>query len=161
MRSPAELPLTLSILDRLIDLEPASATEVPLSREQSLRQLRAGVRRDLEQLLNTRRIACQPDASLVELNQSLYVIGIAEFNSFSLSDLSEQSRLMRHVQDVIRHYEPRLTNVRLSQLDDPMSSRQVLFRIEASLLMDPAPERISFDTTLQLSSGEYLVHEAS
>ncbi|HEX4166329.1 MAG TPA: type VI secretion system baseplate subunit TssE [Bryobacteraceae bacterium] len=161
MRSPAELPVTLSILDRLIDTDPRSSTEIPLSREQSLQQLRAGVRRDLERLLNTRRIAFEPDALLAELNQSLYVIGLAEFTSFSLSDSSEQSRLLRHIQGVIRQFEPRLTNVRLSQLDDPMKSRQMRFRIEAALLVDPAPERISFDTTLQLSSGEYVVREAN
>ena len=31
------------------------------------------------------------------------------------------------------------------------------FQIEALLKMDPAPEHISFDTVLQLSSGEYQV----
>ena len=31
------------------------------------------------------------------------------------------------------------------------------FQIEALLEMDPTPEHISFDTTLQLSSGEYQV----
>ena len=31
------------------------------------------------------------------------------------------------------------------------------FQIEGMLDMDPAPEHISFDTVLQLSSGEYQV----
>jgi type VI secretion system protein ImpF len=31
------------------------------------------------------------------------------------------------------------------------------FQIEGLLIMDPAPEHISFDTVLQLASGEYQV----
>jgi type VI secretion system protein ImpF len=62
---------------------------------------------------------------------------------------------------VIRQFEPRLANVQISQQDDPIKTRRMRFRIEASLLVDPAPERISFDTVLQLSSGEYVINEVS
>ena len=34
---------------------------------------------------------------------------------------------------------------------------RLLFQIEGLLQMDPAPEQVSFDTTLQLSSGEYQI----
>jgi len=37
------------------------------------------------------------------------------------------------------------------------SGRQLRFQIEALLLMDPSPELISFDTVLELSSGEYQI----
>ena len=37
------------------------------------------------------------------------------------------------------------------------NGRQLRFQIEALLLMDPAPELISFDTVLELASGEYQV----
>src|SRR5690349_6208241 len=100
MRSSVESPVTLSVLDRLIDLEPESSMEYPLSREQSLRLLRASVRRDLEQLLNSRRIAFDPDPSYIELRRSLYVIGVADFTTFSLTEASEQTRLLRHLQTV-------------------------------------------------------------
>jgi type VI secretion system protein ImpF len=33
----------------------------------------------------------------------------------------------------------------------------VHFQIEGMLQMDPSPEQVSFDTTLQLSSGEYQI----
>jgi type VI secretion system protein ImpF len=161
MRSSAELPVTLSVLDRLIDLEPESSVEYPLSREQSLRLLWASVRRDLEQLLNSRRIAFDPDPSYIELRRSLYVIGVADFATFSLTEASEQTRLLRHIQTVIRQFEPRLANVRLSQLDDLAKTKQLSFRIEATLLTDPAPEQVSFDTTLQLASGEYVIRETA
>jgi len=48
--------------------------------------------------------------------------------------------------------------VKVSLVDSGSSSgRQLRFQIEGLLLMDPAPELISFDTVLQLSSGEYQV----
>ena len=50
-----EQTVTQSIVERLIDLEPNRAVEVPPTRAQSVRQLKAGLRRDLEWLLNTRR----------------------------------------------------------------------------------------------------------
>ncbi len=50
-----EGPVTLSVIDRLIDQEPERKLEPPLSRAQSVRDLKAAVRRDLEWLLNTRK----------------------------------------------------------------------------------------------------------
>ena len=55
-RSQGNITVTLSVLDRLIDLEPKAAVEAPLTRSQSVRLLKAAVHRDLEWLLNTRRI---------------------------------------------------------------------------------------------------------
>jgi type VI secretion system protein ImpF len=161
MRQSAEPPVTLSVLDRLIDFDPGISHEPPLSRFQSLKLLRDAVRRDLEWLLNSRRIAFEPDPTLAELNRSLYVIGLADFTAFSLADRTEQSRLLRHIQSVIQQFEPRLANVRITQDEDPVKTRSVRFRIEASLLIDPAPERISFDTVLQLSNGACIVREGS
>lgn len=161
MRPSAETPVTLSVLDRLIDFETDVSTEAPPSRAQSLKLLRAAVRRDLEWLLNSRRVAFEPGAEFDELNRSVYVIGLEDFTAFSLADASEQSRLLRHIQSVVRQFEPRLANVRITQQDDPVKTRSLRFRIEASLLIDPAPERISFDTVLHLASGEYTVREDS
>ena len=37
------------------------------------------------------------------------------------------------------------------------ADRSVRFRIDARLKVDPAPEPVTFDTTLQLMSGEFSV----
>jgi len=161
MRHNSEVPVTLSVLDRLIDFDPENQSEAPLSRDRSLRMLRSAVRRNLDWLLNSRRIAVEPDPALVEVNRSVYAIGVTEFAAFSLTDLHEQARLVRHLQTLIAQFEPRLANVRILPQGDPVKTRQLRFRIEASLRVDPTPERISFDTLLQLSSGEYIVEEAS
>jgi len=62
----------LSVLDRLIDQEPENRHDVPVSRSLSVRLSKNAVRRDLEWLLNTRRIALEPDESLKEFNRSVY-----------------------------------------------------------------------------------------
>ena len=56
----SDLTVTPSLIDRLIDRDPNAATDPHTTRAQSVRQLKAALRRDLEWLLNTRR---NPDAA--------------------------------------------------------------------------------------------------
>ena len=39
------------------------------------------------------------------------------------------------------------------------TNQSVTFHVEAILLMDPVPERFSFDTVLDISKGAYTVKE--
>ena len=152
---------TLSPLDRLIDNDPATSVEIVPTRSQSVRQLKDGVRRDLEWLLNTRRIAVPPDESLKEVNRSVYVYGLPDFTAYSLNSPKDQAKLVRHLLSTVRLFEPRLANVRVVSLEAGASAtRTMRFRIEGLLIMDPAPEHVSFDTVLELTSGEYEVQNA-
>ena len=153
--------VTLSTLDRLIDEDPEVSTEPIPSRSQSVRQLKDAVRRDLEWLLNTRRIAVPPDESLKEVNRSVYVYGLPDFTAFSLNSPKDQQKLVRHLQSTVKLFEPRLANVKIVPLEGgPSNTRTLRFRIEGLLLMDPAPEHVSFDTVLELTSGDYEVSHA-
>jgi type VI secretion system protein ImpF len=153
-RPLGDITVTLSVLDRLIDNEPKNQSEAPLSRAQSVRLLKASVQRDLEWLLNTRRIFQEPDESLKETNRSLYVYGLPDFSTFSMNSTGDQTRLVRQLLATVKLFEPRLANVRIVPLDSSESGiQQVRLRIEAMLLMDPAPEPVSFDTTIELKSG--------
>jgi len=160
-RAGLESAVTLSVFDRLVDHEARNSREMPLTRGQSVRLLKEAVRRDLEWLLNTRLIAVPPDGRLREVHRSVYVYGLPDFSAYSLSNPDDQARLIRHLQTAIRTYEPRLAKVRVVPLEMEGANTRVLrFRIDALLLMSPAPEHISFDTTLQLTSGEYEVANA-
>jgi type VI secretion system protein ImpF len=159
--SEPDRAVTLSVFERLIDYEPRNAKEAPVTHGQSVRQLKESVRRDLEWLLNTRLVAIPPDERLREVNRSAYVYGLPDFTAYSLSNPDDQNKLTRHLQTAIKQFEPRLAKVRVVPVDESApSTRTFRFRIEALLLMDPAPEHISFDTVLQLSSGEYEVVRA-
>ncbi len=160
-RPASDTAVTLSVLDRLIDDDPRNSREVPPARAQSVRMLRDAVRRDLEWLLNTRQVAVTPDEGLRELNRSMYLYGLPDFTGYSLASPGDEARLIRQLQSALKVFEPRLAKVRLVPLEPVVAkTRTFRFRIEALLLMDPAPEHISFDTVLQLTTSQYEVQNA-
>jgi type VI secretion system protein ImpF len=153
-RGLGETTITLSVLDRLIDLEPENKAENQLSRTQSLRLLRAAVRRDLEWLLNSRRIADPPEENLKEVNKSTYVYGLPDLSALTMATAADRNRLVRQILNTINLFEPRLTNVRLVMVEsDDAGKKDVRLRIEAMLRTDPVPEPISFDSVIELKSG--------
>jgi type VI secretion system protein ImpF len=153
-RTPGDITVTLSVLDRLIDREPKAQTEAPLSRSQSVRILKAAVQRDLEWLLNTRRIADEPDESLKEINKSLYIYGLPDFSQYTMASLSDQAKLIKQILITVKTFEPRLGSVRIVPVETQETGiQQFRLRIEAMLLMDPTPEPVSFDTVIGLKSG--------
>jgi type VI secretion system protein ImpF len=153
-RSQGDITVTLSVLDRLLDQEPGTQMEAPLSRSQSVRLLKSAVRRDLEWLLNTRRIFPEPDESLKEVNRSLYRYGLPDFSTYTMASSADQTKLLRHLLTAIKLFEPRLANVRIVPLENSaVGFQEFRLRIEGLLLMDPAPEPVSFDTVIELRSG--------
>ena len=153
-RTPGDITVTLSVLDRLIDNEPKAQTEAPLTRSQSVRLLKAAVQRDLEWLLNTRRIFQEPDESLKEVNRSAYVYGLPDFSQYTMASAADQAKLLRQLLNTVKMFEPRLASVRIVPVETTESGiQQFRLRIEAMLLMDPSPEPVSFDTVIGLKSG--------
>jgi type VI secretion system protein ImpF len=147
-----------SVLERLIDLEPQNEGEPQANRAQSVRQLKGALRRDLEWLLNTRRTPEAVDSQYEELEKSLFNYGLADLSSLSWENTHDRTRLARNIEKVLSIFEPRLKKVRVLPIGDISATQNVLrFQIDGLLDMSPAPERISFDTVLQLSSGEYQV----
>jgi len=161
MRIQPNSAVTLSVLDRLTDNDPKSpAVEAPLSRAESVRALKAGVRRDLEWLLNTRRTPDDPGAARTETENSLYNYGLPDFSAYSIASPKDQTKLVRSLQAAVKTFEPRMANVRIVPLEISSTGLRTLrIRIEGLLLMDPAPELISFDTTLQLTTGDFRIKD--
>jgi type VI secretion system protein ImpF len=155
MARDEERPVQQSVLDRLIQNPDAPET---FSRSQSVRELKIAVRRDLEWLLNTRSIATKPPEGLTELIASAYMYGLGDVTSMSSDDPKSRARLRRMIEESISGFEPRLTGVQV--IDTPAiveGARQMRFVIQALLKMDPSPERVSFDTVLDLATGQYAV----
>ncbi len=156
-RNDNETRITLSVLDRLIDEEPNVSTDAPASRQKNLRQLKQAVRRDLEWLLNSRQVASGVSEDLKETTRSLATYGLPEFTSYSVKSPAERNRVRRALETAISSFEPRLQDVIVNI--DPMreGERTLRFRVDARLKLDPVPEPITFDTVLQLGSGQYTV----
>jgi type VI secretion system protein ImpF len=159
MKSPGlERSARPSVLDRLIDQQPRNSTEVPPSWTDSVRDLKIAVRRDLEWLLNTRRIAEPAPESYEELNRSLYHYGFPDITSLGRDAKDTRVRLLRYIEDTLAVHEPRLAGVRVMLAEtDADSRRRLHFLIEGLLRMEPNPEQVVFDTVLEISSGEYHV----
>jgi type VI secretion system protein ImpF len=154
-RPEADIAVTPSLLDRLIDLDPANSADPPSTRSQSVRQLKLALRRDLEWLLNTRRIPDEAPEAYVEVSHSLYHYGLPDVTSLALNSPRDKNRLLRTIEMTLADFEPRLVDIRVRAVDDGTSAPRVLrFQIEGLLKMDPAPEQIFFDTLLQLSTGD-------
>lgn len=144
-----------SVLDRLIDHEPKLAEDPSISFSESARRYRQSVLRDLEWLLNTRRSIAPVPELCAEVRRSAFHFGLPDVSSISGESEAGRRKLLRDVEECIEIFEPRLTDVRVTPVEDPSQAhRRVRFVIEGTLLMEPNPERVVFDTVLDLASGE-------
>lgn len=159
MAGDNELRTTPSVLDRLLDDDPRASMDPPRSRSIMLQALKQSVRRDLEWLLNTRCHYENIDDLLEEAPKSVAFYGLPDFTGKSARGTSEQKHLLQMLEIAITNFEPRFLDPKVSiePMDD--TDRQLRFRIEAKLDVDPAPEPVVFDTVLQVGSGDFAVAE--
>ena len=150
-----------SVLDRLI--EPGEHDF--RSQAESIRAVKAAVLRDVEWLLNTRRIADPAPPEFVELNNSVYHYGLPDLSSLSASSQSIQGEALRRIEQCIEQFEPRLTGIRVTAIEsrfsdenDRKSDRSFRFHIEAVLRVDQM-EPVVFDTVLDALNGRFDVRE--
>ncbi len=156
-RSGPEPNVTLSLLERLTDNELSLRTDPPQGRAQSLRVLKASLRRDIEWLLNTRRSIEAPQETTLELERSLFNYGLPDIAGLGVHSTQDQKRLLWMIESTIANFEPRILGARVTMEQVAGSSRILRFQIQGLLRIDPAPERVTFDTVLELTSGEYQV----
>jgi type VI secretion system protein ImpF len=107
--------------------------------------------------LNTRHSPNQVPEDLEELNRSLAVYGLPDTTGIAADDANEQKRLIKAVENAIRIFEPRFIDLKVTLLPITNVERELKFRIEANLDMEPAPEPVSFDTVLQSGKGQFVV----
>jgi type VI secretion system protein ImpF len=153
-----ELSILPSVLDRLLDDEPGTEREPIPNRFQNLRELKKAVTRDLEDLLNTRQEMLEElPSDFAEVSRSLVSYGLPDFTSFSLLGKHDRNRIRRAVEQAIANFEPRLARVNVT-LEPPRDhDRALRFHIEALLRLEPAPELVTFDAVLQLTTQKYVV----
>ena len=155
----AERTVRPSVLDRLVDDAPREPADSPTTLAESARAFRAAVLRDVEWLLNTRRIAVPAPDSCPEVQRSVYHFGVPDVTSMSSDSDPARQRLLRQVEECISTFEPRISGVRVSPavVRDEEGGRRIRFVVEGTLRMDPGPERVAFDTELEPSSGKFRV----
>ena len=149
--------ITLSILDRLTDLEPDSNVEGRTSSWDEMRQFKASLCRDLAALFNTRRAEQDFDPGYEQATNSLLTFGVADFTSFNLKNGIEQERVRRSIEQAIRRFEPRLARVTVT-LEMPDALSPVLrFQIDALLRTGSDSQPVLFNATLHHDSRQVAV----
>jgi type VI secretion system protein ImpF len=154
-----EIRITPSVFDRLLGYDQDDTPDPSISRTKGMRLLKQAVKRDLEWLFNTRQVVEGLSPDLKELNSSLAAYGLPDLSSVNIKSPPDQRRLRAALENAINVFEPRLEGVVVT-LEPIGEGEQVMrFRISARLKIEPTPEPVTFDTTMQLSSGKCVLQE--
>ena len=152
---------SLPLLDRLIDKEPGGPPELPLGESQYLEQLRLGVSRDLQDLLNTRIRWSPTTGDVSSTDDSLIDYGLPDFTSASLNLAYDTGALKAAMLRAISVFEPRLTAVKIHTITDAWHLDRVFrFRIEAVLLVERQRVTVQFSSLLLPGTGQFSVGDA-
>jgi type VI secretion system protein ImpF len=122
---------------------------------------KAAVKRDLEWLLNSRRMISKHFIDLEELGQSLVAYGLPELRSFYPGATGDREQLRLAIQEAIRRFEPRLARVRVSLETSPTPNRSLRFRIDGLLRVEPEPEPVAFDSVLRVDDQTIEIRDPS
>ena len=153
-----ERPELPSVLDRLIDDDPKNTKEKPLTLKQMAVALRNAVRRDLEDLLNTRQRPFDLPDGLEDLENSSFEFGIPDFSGANMSTIERRRKYLRRVEEIIRLHEPRFVSVRVIPVDERKTSlRSLHFRIEAVLRTEPVPESVLYDSHVDFATRSFRI----
>lgn len=159
---PRERVLARSILDRLLDSNPDLSQDPPASTAEQIRELREGIRRDLEALLNTRRCPTAPPPVYEELGDALVSYGVDGMVSANLVTDEAKLRLARIIERRISLFETRLSEVRVTILKSRTNGERALrMRIQAAFRVHEGMPPISFESTIDPSTQRFLVEAAN
>lgn len=159
-RPTSTQPLIPSVLDRLIDYEPEKAEESEKSRSQVIKELRESVRRDLENLLNTRLPCMNMSKENDVLTGTSAYYGIPDFSGANLQSGESRERFRATIENAIRRNETRFKSVNVELLEDMDDlERSLHFRIDALLNVEPAIKPIVFDSSLEPVTRNFKVKD--
>ena len=153
MREPKPITGARALLfERLVDLNPGSQDDGPrpfrvLNRE----QLKESVRRELQQLLNTR--CSLPLHQIAEEERTVINYGIPDFSSLSAEDADARDLISTVIGRTIAAYEPRLKQIRVTVEQLPDNRWALGLNVEALLVVDSFTEPVSFPVLLNNKNG--------
>jgi len=145
-----------SLLDRLIDDDPAAIREARPLRTQNRDALMASLRRDLGWLLNTR--VSLPAARFDKKKLTALDYGIPDFGGYSPANKRHLRILARRIRKAIAAFEPRLKSVRVRVRPKMPDEHSLELIIMAILAVDEFREPVSFVTLFQLETEQVTIH---
>jgi type VI secretion system protein ImpF len=146
-----------SVMDRLSGTHGARGTV-------GLREIKQAVFRDLQWLLNSRRWWPTDLELLDEIPTSILNYGVPDTSTYSWVASEDQRKVCSVIENVIKRFEPRLVprTVKVALVErDGVDDFSVRMRIEAVLAVDPFTEAVSFDTDLDVDTGDFQMKSVS
>lgn len=143
MDHPTRIGADLSIIDRLLNQNSSP-----------INQFLNGLRRDLEDLLNTvvRARACP--IYLNELSNSIVNFGIIDLMTTNFTTQAERDKSLSTIRDIILRFEPRLVNLNIIDVSDQQApSHTLMLKIIAETIFEDSHEEIVFNSNIDTASG--------
>lgn len=144
-----------SVLDRLsAEVRDSSSGGLRVG----VRELKQKVRRDLEWLLNSRRIVGPQVDEMEEVRRSILGYGLPDFSSLSQRSQMDQRLIGELIVETIRTFEPRLGALKVELIpSERIDDFRMRYRIDAVLHIEPIREPITFDTFFESDTGGFQV----
>ena len=156
MREPRPLRGGRALLfDRLIDLDPKTPHESKPYRALDGISLRDSVRREISRLLNTRCPVTE------DRNGSVIDYGVPDFGHTNAASESDRNSLAATLARRLAVYEPRLRDIRLTVMQDPLDPLGVMGSIEGTLVTEWLSEPVSFPLSIHSRTGKVDIAHSS
>jgi len=135
----------LSVFDRLLGEESA---DFSIGKTQQYDIIVQNVRRDLQDLLNTRKTPLYTDDEVLE--NSLVNYGLDDFSDFNPESSTDRDRLKKLLTSIIRTYEPRLKQIKVKLLENKDKlDFKVRFHIDAILCIETIMMPVHFNSVME------------
>lgn len=127
----------------------------------TLEALKQSVARDLETLLNSRRMLNEPLLTNYPLaRQSVLAYGLGDFSAMSLASSQDRLRICQALEEAINHHEPRLKQVATRLRSNELPGKGLHIHISAVLVVNPVREPVDFDALMEPTTQQYTVQNA-
>jgi len=141
-----------SLLDRLAQTGTGRGNDIRIG----FRDLLQAVRRDIEWLLNSKRVLTRDLEDFPEARQSILNYGLPDFSHYSGSSLADCKHICGLITQTLQRFEPRLApgSIRVEHVvETNKTNTRAQFRIRGLLHVDPVKEPVVFDTEIEMDSG--------
>jgi type VI secretion system protein ImpF len=146
-----------SLIDRLVDDQPAVRRESRPLRTLTRKQLKAVVMRDLGWLLNTRTSGKPSRFDSEELTVIDY--GMPDFGAYFTANPEDRERLIQRMIRAISAFEPRLQKVRIAVEPIKINEKKLKILIEAVIVVHTVRAPVSFLTVFHDKTGTMEIYE--
>jgi len=143
-----------SLFDKLLD---GRLDDPGASLTYSAEQIKSAVARDMESLLNARRVRHDGLDALPSARASVLSFGLVDISSMSLASDKDRASICESIAQAIRYHDSRLRDVRVELRVAGELKNVPGFVIHANLKFEPLEEPVSFDAVLEATSRSYHV----